>query len=65
VCAFFFGFLILILSFCQFCGVSEAVVFVFGEISHAGEKKNTLANATKGFLGILKRKSPYLEKKKS
>jgi hypothetical protein len=28
-------------------------------------KKNTLANPTMGFLGFFKKKSPYLEKKKS
>jgi hypothetical protein len=31
-------------------------VFSFGEISNAGEKKKTVANPTKSFLGIFKKK---------
>jgi hypothetical protein len=36
-------------------------VFFYGEISHAGEEKKTLANPTKNFIFF---KSPYLEEKK-
>jgi hypothetical protein len=37
---------------------------LFGEFSPLGDKEKGLANPTKGFLRIQKRKSPYLEEKK-
>jgi hypothetical protein len=44
--------------------VHEHQWFFFGRnFATLARKKKTLGNPTKGFLGILKRKSPYLEKK--
>jgi hypothetical protein len=46
------------------CGETGRVFSFFGEFSPLGDKEKGLANPTKGFLRIQKRKSPYLEEKK-